>query len=487
MDFTQIFNGMVGRDFIKAFNDNFIIADRTFLEILATLIYKVKSTDIKEFRVIDNVVSYTLEEAPEEGEDTREWTPVDITKWGNINGDIQDQEDLWNILEDKAAVETVVALNNIVSTLNQEFQQTKSQVETNTNNIRANTNSITDLLQAMTDKVSSTTIKSIRLNNAVFEWSPDGRTWYSQTIDNRVATWGYINGDISTQEDLVYLFNNIDTQIEELSGTISSLENTIEQLQSDVSTLSSSFNTHITEYNSYKNTVSDSLSLIDDKADNAVETSSTVSTNLNAHLEDYDNPHHITKHQINLDQVDNTSDVDKPLSTAQKQYVDNEIANVRRDVLDKSGLVGSSGYAGSLFVGTQSDYVNEVHKEGMLAFIIDSNMITAGVTLTCENYSPFGLYLNGNEVTPTTETATSKSYSNLAYGVSLYVVKVTVDGEVKNFDINISFKQYNDINVDDLVEDSIQPEPETEPVTEPETEPITEPETEPENNEGGNE
>ena len=79
MNFTQIFHGMVGRDFIKAFNDNFTITDKTFLEILATLIYKVKSTDIKEFKVIDNVVSYTLEEAPEEGqEDTREWTPVDI-------------------------------------------------------------------------------------------------------------------------------------------------------------------------------------------------------------------------------------------------------------------------------------------------------------------------------------------------------------------------------------------------------------------------
>mgnify|MGYP003303815346 FL=1 len=47
MNFEKIFHGMIGKDFIKAFNDNFNIADKNFLEILATLIYKFKSTDIK--------------------------------------------------------------------------------------------------------------------------------------------------------------------------------------------------------------------------------------------------------------------------------------------------------------------------------------------------------------------------------------------------------------------------------------------------------
>ena len=49
MNFTQIYNGMVGRDFIRAFNDNFTIADTCLVDILATMIYKIKSTDIKEF------------------------------------------------------------------------------------------------------------------------------------------------------------------------------------------------------------------------------------------------------------------------------------------------------------------------------------------------------------------------------------------------------------------------------------------------------
>ena len=130
MNFTRIFNGMVGRDFIAAFNDNFNITNDTFLSILATLIYKVKSTDIKEFKVIDNVVSYTLDPEPQEGEeDTRIWTPVDITQWGNILGNIEDQTDLWNILQDKAAVETVETINNLLSTLRNEFDTLKDNVE----------------------------------------------------------------------------------------------------------------------------------------------------------------------------------------------------------------------------------------------------------------------------------------------------------------------------------------------------------------------
>ncbi len=155
MNFEKIFHGMVGKDFIKAFNDNFTIADKTFLDILAVLIYKVKSTDIKEFKVIDNVVSYTLEDAPEEGEDNRVWTPVDITKWSNITGNIEDQEDLWNILENKAALDTVQEINNLLNTLNSDFSQLKDKVETNEATLRVNTNDIADLLEEMTEKVNS--------------------------------------------------------------------------------------------------------------------------------------------------------------------------------------------------------------------------------------------------------------------------------------------------------------------------------------------
>lgn len=452
MNFTQIFHGMVGRDFIKAFNDNFTITDKTFLEILATLIYKVKSTDIKEFKVIDNVVSYTLEEAPEEGqEDTREWTPVDITKWGNIQGDITEQTDLWNILEDKAAVDTVATIDNLLSTLRTDYELTKTQVGTNTSNIRTNTNDIADLLETITEKVNSTNIKAIRLNNAVFQWSPDGRTWYEQPIVTSIA-WGHLTGDITTQEDLMAYFTNINTNFDEVDGLITSLRNDLTSLQTSLGNLNSALNTHLEDFDNYKNQVTNSLSDIRSIAEDATSAAGSTDANLQAHLEDYDNPHHVTKETINLGNVDNTADTEKPISTAQKRYVDTQIETVKQEIADKSGLVFANGFINTIFVGNQNDYDGIGPKNGVLAFIIDGKMITASVILSSDNYSEFDLYKNGTKLTPTTSSANIKTYEDIPRDNDSFVVKVMVDGVEMSYNITVSYSTVNDVNVDKLVE-----------------------------------
>ena len=48
----------------------------------------------------------------------------------------------------------------------------------------------------------------------------------------------------------------------------------------------------------------------------AKEAEATITSNLSRHTSDYENPHHVTKAQVGLDNVDNTSDVNKPISTA---------------------------------------------------------------------------------------------------------------------------------------------------------------------------
>lgn len=53
------------------------------------------------------------------------------------------------------------------------------------------------------------------------------------------------------------------------------------------------------------------------KAQAEIDTSiSNVQNNLNAHINNSTNPHRVTKEQIELDQVDNTSDANKPISNA---------------------------------------------------------------------------------------------------------------------------------------------------------------------------
>ena len=54
------------------------------------------------------------------------------------------------------------------------------------------------------------------------------------------------------------------------------------------------------------------------------------------HIDDYDNPHRVSKTQIGLDNVDNTSDVNKPISSATQTALDNIEASLDSHVDDKS-------------------------------------------------------------------------------------------------------------------------------------------------------
>ena len=59
------------------------------------------------------------------------------------------------------------------------------------------------------------------------------------------------------------------------------------------------------------------------EAINEVKTLITSSgTDLSNHIKDYTNPHKVTKDQVGLGNVNNTSDKDKPISTATQKAID---------------------------------------------------------------------------------------------------------------------------------------------------------------------
>ena len=74
------------------------------------------------------------------------------------------------------------------------------------------------------------------------------------------------------------------------------------------------------------------------------EATGTVSTNLNTHVNSKNNPHGVTKGQVGLGNVDNTSDADKPVSTAQAQA----ITNAKNELLgDSNSAAGSATISGA--------------------------------------------------------------------------------------------------------------------------------------------
>ncbi len=73
----------------------------------------------------------------------------------------------------------------------------------------------------------------------------------------------------------------------------------------------------------------------------------TLQSNVTEHKGDVSNPHSVTKAQVGLNNVDNTSDKNKPISTAVQTAL-----NLKQDI-------SSSGYTGSLLVVTDVDFTNK--------------------------------------------------------------------------------------------------------------------------------
>ena len=88
---------------------------------------------------------------------------------------------------------------------------------------------------------------------------------------------------------------------------------------------------------------------IQDYIDEEIVRAKRVETNIqdshNRHITDYNNPHNVTKFQVGLGNVDNTSDVNKPISDAQQrefnrinQSLSNNTDNVNSALLDVANI-----------------------------------------------------------------------------------------------------------------------------------------------------
>lgn len=67
----------------------------------------------------------------------------------------------------------------------------------------------------------------------------------------------------------------------------------------------------------------------------------TQSANLSAHLADTANPHAVTKAHLGLGNVDNTADINKPVSSAQQAAIDSAIQSIPAATLSSAGLMSA--------------------------------------------------------------------------------------------------------------------------------------------------
>lgn len=83
-----------------------------------------------------------------------------------------------------------------------------------------------------------------------------------------------------------------------------------------------------------------------------------------AHVARTDNPHSVTKAQVGLSEVDNTSDVDKPVSSAQQTALDN-----------KEGLLGNPASDGQVLSSTAAGVRSWVDRSAPLSIVELDNVL----------------------------------------------------------------------------------------------------------------
>lgn len=150
--------------------------------------------------------------------------------------------------------------------------------------------------------------------NGQLYWSPLSDNIYTKTevdeaLANKVSTRdGYSLISDVEKERLASVFNYDDTEVKE----------DIEELWTDVHKKA-----YLDDLNNYVSqetltTTLEDYALLSDVASKA------NASDLYNHINNQNNPHNITKEQLDLGNVDNTSDLDKPISNATQEALDNK-------------------------------------------------------------------------------------------------------------------------------------------------------------------
>ena len=321
---------------------------------------RLLSVRAAELRLKNGVLEYTV--------NGTDWLSVDSTAWGNIKGNITDQSDLKEALDLKAAVSTVDTLRNLVNTIDKNLSSLTKEIEDAEININDNANNITSLNNKLLEKVSSTTIKEIRISNNAFQWSPDGINWYQhETVSS--LDWGDITGDITQQSDLYQMLTSLDKDIESLTSTSAGFSESITRINNSLDELKVKVNTNEAGIESLNGNLTEAKEDIDN-----IKISKASSEDLSNHANNHENPHAVTKEQVGLGNVDNTSDIDKPVSNPQATHITNAINGLKEDI-GSNNLVHNKGNLPYIAIMNSSDYEANISELTNTLVFVNDNIV----------------------------------------------------------------------------------------------------------------
>lgn len=171
------------------------------------------------------------------------------------------------------------------------------------------------------------------------------------------------------------------------------------------------------------------------KAQAEIDTSiSNVQNNLNAHINNRTNPHRVTKEQIGLDQVDNTADLDKPVSNATQNALNSKFnvsdGNALKQTIENmpnlvvtGGRVSHKNNNISLSL-RQQDLKDQANTDSILLTFNPATDSTAGIILPSDKSKIDKIITNGNGTKYLSDNGTYKEVSGGSSSSDINIIEL---------------------------------------------------------------
>lgn len=159
-----------------------------------------------------------------------------------------------------------------------------------------------------------------------------------------------------------------------------------------------------------------------------------VQTNLETHINNKSNPHEVTKDQVGLSEVDNTSDANKPISTATQNALDSKFnasdGNALKQTIENMpDLVVTEGRLSHKNNGIslsliQQDLKDQVNTDSILLKFNPATDSTAGIILPSDKTKIDKIITNGNGTKYLSDNGTYKEVSGGSSSSDINIIEL---------------------------------------------------------------
>lgn len=268
----------------------------------------------------DNIGVYSSEQIDQELEEIRELIQQEVD---NLRGDLGTRED--GPVEDGTAFERISYLSqridNLIDNASEDYntlrkieQIIKAEIERSTQKDNYFQEELDKFPDTVMSRLLDNTLNpdSVQLNYGVNKRS----TSQVYTESREIASATQENAGVMSAQDKVNLDVTLPNKITEESNRAQQKE---QELDEKIDTTKSDI---IGSATSDNDTLGKLESNLNAEIERATNKENSIEQNLNSHISNQQNPHNVTKAQVGLGNADNTSDMDKPISTATQSALD---------------------------------------------------------------------------------------------------------------------------------------------------------------------